>query len=152
MNVVRLRTLLIAIFVALPLAAFAQDAVISGTITDSTGGTLPGVTVTATNEATGNTFTAVTDERGAFRIPVRVIYVVNEPRKVGFAYGTLPGHPEDGEESWMVEQRDDGSVWITVRAFSRPANGWWWAVYPALRILQAYFTERYLRALAGPIS
>ena len=86
-----------------------------------------------------------------FRIPVRVIYVVNEPRKVGFAYGTLPGHPEDGEESWMVEQRDDGSVWITVRAFSRPANGWWWAVYPALRLVQAYYTERYLRALAGPI-
>lgn len=85
------------------------------------------------------------------KIPVRVIYVVNEPKRRGFAYGTLPGHPEDGEECWMVEQRDDGSVWITVRAFSRPASRWWWAVYPALRIAQAYYTERYLRALAGPI-
>ena len=66
------RTLFIVAFVACPLTAFAQDATISGIITDSTGGTLPGVSVTATNEATGNTFTAVTDERGAFRVPVRV--------------------------------------------------------------------------------
>ena len=33
---------------------------------------LPGVTVTAVNEATGNTFNGVTDERGIYRIPVRV--------------------------------------------------------------------------------
>ena len=88
---------------------------------------------------------------GLVKFPVRVIYVVDEPRRKGFAYGTLPGHPEDGEESWMVEQRDDGSVWITIRAFSRPATRWWWAVYPALRIAQAYYTNRYLSALAGPI-
>ena len=66
------RTLFVVALVVFPLAAFAQDATISGSITDSTGGTLPGVTVTAANEATGNTFTAVTDERGAFRLPVRV--------------------------------------------------------------------------------
>ena len=36
------------------LMAFAQDAVLTGTITDSTGAVLPGVTVTAVNEATGN--------------------------------------------------------------------------------------------------
>ncbi len=86
------------------------------------------------------------------KFPVRVIYVVDEPRRRGFAYGTLPGHPEDGEESWMVEHRDDDSVWITIRAFSRPANRWWWAVAPLLRIAQEYYTRRYLRALAGAIS
>jgi uncharacterized protein (UPF0548 family) len=85
------------------------------------------------------------------RLPVRVIYVVKEPKRVGFAYGTLKGHPENGEESWMVEQRDDGSVWMTVRAFSRPANPFWWCGYPVLRIVQAVYTRRYLRALAGPI-
>jgi uncharacterized protein (UPF0548 family) len=83
--------------------------------------------------------------------PVRVIYVVDEPRRRGFAYGTLPGHPEDGEECWMVELRDDDSVWLTIRAFSRPANRRWWAVYPALRLAQEYYTRRYLRALTGPI-
>jgi uncharacterized protein (UPF0548 family) len=84
--------------------------------------------------------------------PVRVIYVVDEPRRRGFAYGTLPGHPEDGEECWIIEHRDDDSVWITIRAFSRPANRWWWAINPFLRIAQEYYTRRYLRSLAGPLT
>ena len=58
-------------FVLVPSFAFAQEATVSGTITDTTGGVLPGVTITAVHEATGNTFVAVTDERGAFRLPVR---------------------------------------------------------------------------------
>jgi uncharacterized protein (UPF0548 family) len=85
------------------------------------------------------------------RFSVRVVYVVNEAKRVGFAYGTLRGHPEEGEEAWLVEHRDDGSVWITVRAFSRPANLFWWCGYPILRIAQEIYTRRYLRALAGPI-
>jgi uncharacterized protein (UPF0548 family) len=87
-----------------------------------------------------------------FRIPVRVVYVVDEPTRKGFAYGTLPGHPEEGEESWIIEHRDDDSVWMTVRAFSRPANPFWWAVYPVLRIVQEVFTRRYLTALAVPMT
>src|SRR5205814_1760813 len=53
-------------------AAFAQEAVLSGTITDSTGAVLPGVTVQAVHEASGNNYEAVTDARGVYRIPVRV--------------------------------------------------------------------------------
>jgi hypothetical protein len=41
-------------------------------VTDSSGAVLPGVTVTATNETTGNTFVGVTLETGNYRIPVRV--------------------------------------------------------------------------------
>src|SRR5690349_10830097 len=67
------RVLLALAFLAmLPLGAFAQEATLSGTVTDSTGGVLPGVTITATHTATGNTFVAVTDEKGGYRIPVRV--------------------------------------------------------------------------------
>src|SRR5882672_1355509 len=62
-------TLVILLF---PLAAYAQEASISGTITDQTGGVLPGVTITATHVETGNTFVGVTDERGTFRLPLRV--------------------------------------------------------------------------------
>ena len=50
----------------------AQEASLTGTITDSTGAVLPGVTITATNEASGNTFTGVTDSRGSYVLPVRV--------------------------------------------------------------------------------
>ncbi|MGN6502732.1 MAG: DUF1990 family protein [Pseudolysinimonas sp.] len=85
------------------------------------------------------------------RIPARVVYVIDEPLRKGFAYGTLPGHPERGEEAFVVEYRDDDSVWLTIRAFSRPANALFWLGYPVLRLLQEFFTRRYERALAGPI-
>lgn len=84
--------------------------------------------------------------------PVRVVYVVDEPTRKGFAYGTLGGHPENGEEAWILDRASDGSVWLTIRAFSRPATVWWWLVYPVLRIAQATYTRRYERALAGPIN
>lgn len=45
---------------------------LSGTVTDTTGGVLPGVTMTALHEATGNKFGGLTDERGIYRIPTRV--------------------------------------------------------------------------------
>jgi hypothetical protein len=51
--------------------AHAQEATLSGTVTDVTGGVLPGVTITATHEASGNIFTALTDEAGIYRIALR---------------------------------------------------------------------------------
>jgi uncharacterized protein (UPF0548 family) len=85
------------------------------------------------------------------KAPVRVVYVVDEPRRKGFAYGTLPGHPESGEESFIVDQTDDGSVWLTIRAFSRPSTPLWWAVYPALRIMQRHYTRLYFQSLMGAV-
>ena len=55
------RLVVIGAIVALPVTGYAQEAAVSGTVTDSTGGVLPGVAVTALHEATGNTFVAVTD-------------------------------------------------------------------------------------------
>ena len=57
---------------ALPSIGFAQEAVFSGTITDSTGAMLPGVTIRAVHQATGNSFEATSDQRGSYRIPVRI--------------------------------------------------------------------------------
>ena len=65
-------TAVIILLLALPIAAFAQEATIIGRITDSTGGVLPGVTVTALHEATGTQFVGVTDTLGVYRIPVRI--------------------------------------------------------------------------------
>ena len=56
---------------SLPQLASAQEAVLSGTVTDLTGAVLPGVTITAVHQATGNKFTTVTDERGVYRIAAR---------------------------------------------------------------------------------
>ena len=57
---------------ALPLLAHAQEATLLGAVKDNTGGVLPGVTVTAVNEASGISFVSVTDERGLYRIPIRI--------------------------------------------------------------------------------
>lgn len=69
----------------------------------------------------------------------RIVYVIDEPRRFGFAYGTLPGHAECGEERFVVERADDDSVWYDVRAFSRPR--YWGArlAYPITRLLQRRF-------------
>src|SRR5437867_13208688 len=56
----------------LPVRGHAQESTVSGTLTDPTGAVLPGVTVTATHTETGNTFQAVSDERGGYRLLVRV--------------------------------------------------------------------------------
>lgn len=85
--------------------------------------------------------------RLAVRAPVRVVYVVDEPRRRGFAYGTLPGHPESGEEAFILELADSGDVTFTISAFSRPATWFARAGGPVARAIQSRVTSRYLRSL-----
>lgn len=66
------RLLVLLSLLLLPVSAYAQEAAISGTITDATGGVLPGVVVRAVNEATGNSFEAVTDSTGKYLMTVRI--------------------------------------------------------------------------------
>ncbi|MFJ3380463.1 DUF1990 family protein [Curtobacterium sp. NPDC090217] len=81
--------------------------------------------------------------------PVRVVSVIDEPDRKGFAYGTLEGHPLSGEESFVVERTADGSVWLQVRQFSQPASRKWQFVAPLLRRQQRVMAEKYLEALRG---
>ena len=76
---------------ALPVLASAQEATLSGTVKDNSGGVLPGVTVTATNEASGITFVSVTDERGLYRIPVRAGSYKITAELAGFTTAARPG-------------------------------------------------------------
>lgn len=78
--------------------------------------------------------------------PCEVVYVVEEEDRTGFAYGTVAGHPEVGEESFLVSIADD-VVTFEVVAFSRPAT--WWARLggPVSRLVQRRVTARYLAAL-----
>jgi uncharacterized protein (UPF0548 family) len=59
---------------------------------------------------------------GPFTVPCEVVYVIDEPDRAGFGYGTLPGHQESGEEAFLVERDATGRVWLRVTAFSRPAR------------------------------
>jgi uncharacterized protein (UPF0548 family) len=84
--------------------------------------------------------------------PCRVVYTVTNPRREGFAYGTLPGHPESGEEAFIVERKPDDSVTFTVTAFSRPATITARIAGPLGRLIQRRVTSRYLRTLTAGYS
>ncbi len=57
-----------AVLLGLGSSAFAQNAQIIGALKDETGGTMPGVTVTARNKESGLVRTAVSDGTGAYRL------------------------------------------------------------------------------------
>ena len=76
----------------------------------------------------------------------RLVCLVDEADKFGFAYGTLPGHPERGEERFLVVQHDDGTVSYDLVAFSRPVR-WARLGAPLARLIQVDVTRRYLRAM-----
>jgi hypothetical protein len=78
-------------FLTLPGVVLAQEAAISGVVTDSTSGVLPGVVVQAVHEATGTQFETVTDDRGAFRIPVRIGVYRITAELPGFTTVARPG-------------------------------------------------------------
>ncbi|MFC6013061.1 DUF1990 family protein [Nocardia lasii] len=80
--------------------------------------------------------------------PVRVVAVVDTENRCGFAYGTLPGHPVSGEETFVVHRDSDGTVSLTLRSLTRPApNGPWRLTFPILLVAQRCYRRRYLRAL-----
>ena len=78
----------------------------------------------------------------------RVVYVIDESRRFGFAYGTLPDHVEKGEERFLVEWLADDSVWYSILAFSRPQHPLVKLSAPLARRLQAQFARASLKRVA----
>nr|MBP6685782.1 DUF1990 family protein [Leucobacter sp.] len=50
--------------------------------------------------------------------PIMVISTVDEPQRLGFAWGDREEVPGFGEQLITVEQRTDGTVWAVVRGFT----------------------------------
>lgn len=80
-------------------------------------------------------------------VPCRVTAVLDERRRRGFAYSTLPGHPERGLEEFTIEWRQDDSVWLHIRAVSAPGSWLTRLGGPIGPLVQRVVTERYLAAL-----
>lgn len=87
----------------------------------------------------------------ALSAPARVVYVVGEPRKQGFAYGTLPGHPISGEEAFVVHLEPDGRVVFTVSASSRPGSALTRFAGPVLPLFQRLMAGLYVRSVARAV-
>ena len=70
----------------------------------------------------------------------------DEPDRRGFGYGTLPGHPEQGEEAFAVVRRGD-RMYFEIIAFSRPRHPLARVAKPVSRLLQRQTTRRYISAM-----
>ena len=95
--------MVVGVFLVLPSLASAQEAVLTGTVTDSTNAVVPGVVIRAVHEASGNTFDAVTDQRGGYRLSVRIGTQQLSSNSRGWIHG--PGN--DGFVK-IVEDADRG--------------------------------------------
>lgn len=76
---------------------------------------------------------------------IRIVYLLADETngivRFGFAYGTLPGHMESGEERFLVEwKREDDSVWYDLLGFAR------WR-HPLAR-LGSFYARRVVRRFA----
>lgn len=80
--------------------------------------------------------------------PCRIVWSEETERRAGWAYGTLEGHPECGEESFVVLRDDEDDIWLTVTAFSRPAAWYTRAAGPLVPCLQRAYARRCGRVLA----
>lgn len=83
---------------------------------------------------------------GFVDVTCRVVAVVDEPDRRGFAYGTLPIHPESGEEAFLIV-RDDSGVRFEVEAVSKPRHPLARLVPPVADRLQNQAVQRYLSAM-----
>lgn len=81
------------------------------------------------------------------REPVRVVGLVREQDRCGFAYGTLRGHPVSGEEAFVVHRDAAGQVFLTIRSFTLPAPGWRTAAFPIFLVAQQALRHRYIASL-----
>lgn len=109
----------------------------SGFVVDAVGPAVPGARVVVTARLVGLTVVE----------PVEVMRVVQEAARSGFSYRTLPGHPVDGEEAFVVYRRGD-EVFLTIRSLTRAASKQpWRALFPILLIVQRIVQRRYQPAL-----
>lgn len=83
--------------------------------------------------------------------PCRIAYVVREPDRAGFAYGTVAGHPERGEEAFVVRRSGD-LVTLTIRSFTRPGSALVAAAWPVAGLLVRRAIARYGAAVRAAVT
>lgn len=86
--------------------------------------------------------------------PCRIVYTIDGAasgiERYGFAYGTLVGHGEIGEERFSVELHPNGTVWYDLYAFSRPGEVARLGA-PIARALQRRFARQSMAAMTRAV-
>jgi uncharacterized protein (UPF0548 family) len=86
---------------------------------------------------------------GVVHAPCRIVRVIDEPDRYGWAYGTLTGHPECGEEAFLLTRAVNGDVWFDVIAFSRPGGRVTRALGGLVPVMQRLYARRCGMVLRG---
>jgi len=76
-----------------------------------------------------------------------VVWLADEPRRRGFRYRTRPDHPEEGEESFVVDWAADDQVVVTIESRARPNRLIMRIAGPLGRLGSALINRRYLWAV-----
>jgi uncharacterized protein (UPF0548 family) len=84
-------------------------------------------------------------------VPNRIVAVVRQPDRIGFAYGTLASHAEAGEELFLAETAGPGRVRLRLRVHARPASRLARLGTPIVALLTRAAAHRYLAAWADAI-
>lgn len=102
----------------------------------------------------GQTVAIVVKHFGLWSISAaRIVYVVDEPCRFGFSYGTLVEHVETGEERFTVEiDPSTGEVWYDLFAFSKPKHPLAKLGYPISRMLQKRFARDSMAAMKRAVA
>src|SRR5579871_5879244 len=79
--------------------------------------------------------------------PCRIVSVVDAADRFGFAYATLPGHPESGEEAFHIERGEGGRVTFRVQVVSRPALAVMRLGGPLTNLVEARVARKYLKGV-----
>jgi len=85
--------------------------------------------------------------RLGYDMPCRVVWAQPGGNLRGFGYGTLPGHPESGEEAFTIRLGPGGDVVFATRVFSRLATPMARFGGPVSRLLQRAAIEGYVGAI-----
>ncbi len=114
---------------------------------------VPGVRVLPLDAPAVGTTHLVTMGVGSVALvaPCRIVAVVAEPTQAGFSYRTLPGHPERGEESFLV-RRDADLVVMEVVAVSQPASALVRRLGRVGRLAQRLVARAYVRAVTTHVA
>jgi uncharacterized protein (UPF0548 family) len=108
---------------------------------------------TAPPVVTGTDLVAILRIGPAYMLaPCRIVYVTDQDDEFGFGYGTLPGHPERGEEAFHLRRHHSGGVTFEIVAFSRPAQLLARLGGPISRVVQGRTTRAYLKGVRAYVA
>jgi len=84
-----------------------------------------------------------------WRNSAKIVYIINESNRFGFAYGTLTEHAEQGEEAFWISRDSTDKITYHIKAFSKPRH---WAAklfYPITRKYQHKFAAESLQTMVN---